>query len=207
MYSYLNTKYGLKPLITRDVDACLDAVRRFSAEDNDVATFGAILRNEVDEPFRLVQRKLKETVRALLTAHLKGKHPHKSDAQAASALLAKTRGAVQEEEWRDVVLYMYSPEDAALLLSRLAQKAAALAADSPPRGAAGGGARPCRSAPRSRRESDGEPGGHCRTRRCCRCCSIFSSMATASSWSTLSSSSAPSTPLAAECSMRMRSAC
>lgn len=75
----------------------------------------------------------------------------------------------------------YAPEDAALLLSRLAQKesalryapsaealllsgaslcqAAALAADSPPRGggggAAGGGARPRRSAPRSRRESDG----------------------------------------------------
>ena len=75
----------------------------------------------------------------------------------------------------------YAPEDAALLLSRLAQKesalryapsaealllsgaslcqAAALAADSPPRGggggAAGGGTRPRRSAPRSRRESDG----------------------------------------------------
>ena len=49
LYSYLNTKYGLKQLITRDVDACLDAVRRFSAEDNDVATFGAILRN-VFEP-------------------------------------------------------------------------------------------------------------------------------------------------------------
>lgn len=159
LYSYLNTKYGLKQLITRDVDACLDAVRRFSAEDNDVATFGAILRNEVDEPFRLVQRQLKETVRALLTAHLKGRHPHKSDAQVASSVLAKTRGVVQEEEWRDVVLYMYAPEDAALLLSRLAQKAAALAADSPPRGggggAAGGGARPRRSAPRSRRESDG----------------------------------------------------
>ncbi|EOD38367.1 hypothetical protein EMIHUDRAFT_454716 [Emiliania huxleyi CCMP1516] len=101
LYSYLNTKYGLKQLITRDVDACLDAV---------------------DEPFRLVQRQLKETVRALLTAHLKGRHPHKSDAQVASSVLAKTRGVVQEEEWRDVVLYMYAPEDAALLLSRLAQK-------------------------------------------------------------------------------------
>lgn len=167
LYSYLNTKYGLKQLITRDVDACLDAVRRFSAEDNDVATFGAILRNEeddaplpppfrlraasvsrldlgslslgsqVDEPFRLVQRQLKETVRALLTAHLKGRHPHKSDAQVesavlatarqslltpspvsrppqvASSVLAKTRGVVQEEEWRDVVLYMHAPTDSA----------------------------------------------------------------------------------------------
>ena len=56
VYTALNTKYGLRPLIAEYVSACFDGIRRHAAADNDVATFGCIVRSEVDEEFRLVRR-------------------------------------------------------------------------------------------------------------------------------------------------------
>ena len=55
VYTALNTKYGLRPLIAEYVSACFDGIRRHAAADNDVATFGCIVRSEVDEEFRLVR--------------------------------------------------------------------------------------------------------------------------------------------------------
>ena len=55
VYTALNTKYGLRPLIAEYVTACFDGIRRHAAADNDVATFGCIVRSEVDEEFRLVR--------------------------------------------------------------------------------------------------------------------------------------------------------
>lgn len=47
LYTYLNTKYGLRSLVLEHVAACVDGVRRYSEQDNDVHVFGCILRNEV----------------------------------------------------------------------------------------------------------------------------------------------------------------
>ena len=46
LYTSFNTKYGLKTLILEYANASLDGIRRYSQEDNDVAVFGCILRNE-----------------------------------------------------------------------------------------------------------------------------------------------------------------
>ena len=39
---------------------------KYSKEDNDVAVFGKILRNECDEEFRFVQIQVKNTIQELL---------------------------------------------------------------------------------------------------------------------------------------------
>lgn len=62
--------------------------------------------SQVDEEFRLVQQQLKQTVRELLVAHLKGKMPLKGDAEISSLVQARTKGLLQEDEWKDIVLYM-----------------------------------------------------------------------------------------------------
>ena len=62
MYTFLNQRYGLKPLIIEHASAIIKAVNAHGAADNDVAVFGKVLRNEVDEEFHRVQEQLKETV-------------------------------------------------------------------------------------------------------------------------------------------------
>ena len=54
MYTFLNQKYGLKNLIIEWATAIINGIRKYDNEDNDIAVFGKILRNESDEEFRFV---------------------------------------------------------------------------------------------------------------------------------------------------------
>jgi hypothetical protein len=119
MYTYLNQRYGLKHLILEWATAIVQGIKRYAAEDNDVAVFGKILRNEVDEEFRFVQRQLKETVHELLRVYLKGKHPLKGDEDLSQMLRKRVNGSVSEDEWIDIVKYMYNTEDSISIIMRI----------------------------------------------------------------------------------------
>merc|ERR1719162_2081858 len=118
MYTYLNQKYGLKSLIIEWASAVMAAVKKFSDEDNDVAVFGRILRNEIDEEFRIVQKQLKDTVAELLRVYLKGKHPLKSEDEVSKLLNKRIKSFVFEEEWTDIIKYMYNHEDSVNLIMK-----------------------------------------------------------------------------------------
>lgn len=75
MYTYLNQKYGLKPLIVEWAAAIINAVKTYIKEEHDVALFAKILKNECDETFRTTQEQVKETLTNLIKVMLKEKHP------------------------------------------------------------------------------------------------------------------------------------
>ena len=54
MYTYLNQKYGLKPLIVEWAAAIINGVKTYIKEEHDVALFAKILKNECDEDFRFI---------------------------------------------------------------------------------------------------------------------------------------------------------
>lgn len=113
LYTYLNQKYGLKNLILEWASAITQGVKKYTPDDNSVAVFGKILRNEIDEEFRFVQRQLCDTVAELLRVYVKGKYPKKVDSEII-AILQKKLGAIgvlNEEEWVDIIKYMYNKED------------------------------------------------------------------------------------------------
>ncbi|RNF27640.1 putative structural maintenance of chromosome (SMC) family protein [Trypanosoma conorhini] len=119
MYTYLNQRYGLKHLILDWATAIIQGIKKYNLEDNDVAVFGKIIRNEIDEEFRFVQRQVRETVHELLRVYLKGKRPSKSDAEINKLVQKKTSGALLEDEWVDIVRYMYNTEDAVSIIMRV----------------------------------------------------------------------------------------
>jgi hypothetical protein len=91
--------------------AIIQAVNKYSTIDNDVLVFGKIIRNEIDEEFRFVQKQLKETVVELLRVKLKGTYQLKTDAQIGQMVISRCRGYVEPEEWKDIIRYMYNHED------------------------------------------------------------------------------------------------
>ncbi|CAG9317864.1 unnamed protein product [Blepharisma stoltei] len=121
LMTFLNHKYGLKHLANEYSYAILDAVKRFSTEDNDVTVFGKIYANECDEEFRFVQNQVKETVSELLKMHLRGKFPLKSNGDVQEMLNERLQSYVSEDEWTDIVKYMYNETDADLLLSLVSE--------------------------------------------------------------------------------------
>jgi len=116
MYTFLNQRYGLKSLIIEHASAVIKGINRYSDDDNDVAVFGKVLRNEIDEEFCLVQKQLKETVVELLRVYLKGKMPMKTDASINRILESRIKGDVEEAEWVDIIKYMYNHEDGLTLM-------------------------------------------------------------------------------------------
>ena len=54
MYTFLNQKYGLKSLIIEWATSIINGIKKFAKEENDIAVFGKILRNESDEEYRHV---------------------------------------------------------------------------------------------------------------------------------------------------------
>ncbi|KPI86658.1 hypothetical protein ABL78_4273 [Leptomonas seymouri] len=121
MYTYLNQRYGLREIILEWATAIAQAVRRYAAEDNDVAVFGKVLRNEVDEEFRFVQQHVRETVKELLRLQIRTKRPLSGAAEVKRALQESMNGTVREDEWKAIVKYMYNATDAALITSMIHQ--------------------------------------------------------------------------------------
>ena len=117
MYTYLNTKYGLKNLIIEWATALVNGIKKFGTLDNQVAVFGKILRNECDEEFRFVQAQVKTTITELLKMLIKSKYPYKNKQEVQDLLDAKMEGYLSEEEVHEIVKYMYSKEDSGVILN------------------------------------------------------------------------------------------
>eukprot|EP00758_Cryptobia_borreli_P006861 Tbor_TRINITY_DN5214_c5_g1::TRINITY_DN5214_c5_g1_i1::g.16083::m.16083 len=119
MYTFLNQKYGLRHIILEWATCIIKGIKKYSYEDNDISVFGKILRNEIDEEFRFVQRQLKETVHELLRVHIKGKYPLKCDDEINNIIKNKIKGFLYEDEWIDIIKYMYNNDDAVSLIMRV----------------------------------------------------------------------------------------
>lgn len=121
LYTYLNQKYGLKNIILDYASSIVQGIKRYSTEDNDVAVFGKILRNEIDEEFRFVQKQLKDTVAELLKVFLRGKYTKKMDSEIQAMLQQRMSGDILEEEWVDIVKYMYNKEDSVNVIMKVTE--------------------------------------------------------------------------------------
>ena len=100
----------------------------YSTEDNDICVFGKILRNECEEEFRIVLQKVKNTISDLLTVfqliiqfYLKGKYPLKSNGDIKEIVSQKNNGLLLEEEWKEIIFYMYEQEDANYLYTKIVE--------------------------------------------------------------------------------------
>ena len=119
MYTYLNQKYGLKNLIIEWASSIINAIKMYSSEDCDINLFGKILRNEQEEDSRLVLENLKNNVSELLQFYLSSKNPFKSKIEIQKLLKSKKEGVLVEEEWKGIVNYIYSEEDAEIIQNKI----------------------------------------------------------------------------------------
>lgn len=119
MNDFLNKKYGLKSLVIDWGASIVASVKKYSGKDNDIAVFGRILRNECDEEFRLVQIQVKETVAELLKMSIKNKFPLKNSNDINDLVQEKSNGYLVEEEWEEIIKYMYNEEDSSTLIDEV----------------------------------------------------------------------------------------
>ena len=119
MYTYLNQKYGLKNLIIEWAASIINAIKIYSNEDSDINLFGKILKNEQEEDSKLVLDKLKENISELLEYYLKSKNPFKTKKEIKKILDNKKEGYLNEEEWKGIINYIFSVEEAKIIENKI----------------------------------------------------------------------------------------
>lgn len=119
MYYYLNQKYGLKTLIIEWASSIISGIKMYSSEDSEIYLFGKILRNELEEDSRFIFQKLKTTISDLLTYFLKSKNPLKANTEIKEMLNQKMNGNISQEEWSQIIDYVYEADDAKNLRNKL----------------------------------------------------------------------------------------
>jgi len=75
--------------------------------------FLKIFRNELEEEFRFIQSELFTSIKDLTMVQMLSRYPNK-DQNSINTLLEQkmTSGVVYEDEWMDMVNYLYNPSDA-----------------------------------------------------------------------------------------------
>lgn len=66
MYTFLNQKFGLKNLIIEWATSIINGIKMYANEEPDICLFGKILRNEIEEDYRVIFKKLKGSIYDLL---------------------------------------------------------------------------------------------------------------------------------------------
>lgn len=103
MYSYINQKYGLKQLMIEFTTNFMKGVTYYSNEDNEIFLFFKILKNEIDEEYKLSIDKFKETIEEKFTSYLKEKYPYKSQKEILEIQKEKIHGYLSEDEWKKII--------------------------------------------------------------------------------------------------------
>ena len=65
----------------------------------------------MDEEYLRRGKAIATTVRDMLRAYLASKHPHLNDQQLAQRHREKMEGDLFDDEWLDMVRFMYAPEE------------------------------------------------------------------------------------------------
>eukprot|EP01032_Pedospumella_encystans_P011294 gene11294-13139_t len=119
-------KYGLRSIAVEHAGALLRSLLKHSSTDNEVMVFFKIFRNELEEEFRFIQSELFTSIKDLTMVQMLSRFPNK-DQSSINALLEQkmSNGFVYEDEWMDMVNYLYNPTDASTVCVLLKNLAAA----------------------------------------------------------------------------------
>jgi hypothetical protein len=125
MYTYLNQRYGLKPLIIDWASAIISAIQRYSRECADICLFGKVLRNEVDEDFRYVQSALRDTAHQLLRQMIRERHLLKGENELKNMVedVVTDKVSIETMQWMKIIERMYDVQDIRILEEKIKENA------------------------------------------------------------------------------------
>ena len=119
IYIFFYNKYGLKNLVIDWASGLINAIKIYSKTDCDINLFGKILKNEQEEGSRLVLIKLKESIASLLEYFYKLKNEYKPQEDVIKEMKNKKKGLLHEEEWKEIIQYIYNEEDAQIIENKI----------------------------------------------------------------------------------------
>lgn len=122
MFTYLNQRYGLKNLIIEWAASIVNGVKCYMKEDCDVALFAKLLKNEIEEDFRYIQEKIKNTVSKVLKKHLREKHKLKGENDINTMQEQLEDSYISNQACTYILDYIYESADKQQITNMLHQR-------------------------------------------------------------------------------------
>lgn len=116
LYTYLNQKYGLKPLIAEWSVLIRKAIDKNESSDAEILLFSKILNHRVDEGYKQVFETLKDNMKQFLKAKIQQRGQYMREIQLNSLLKEKIAGVLDEDEWATIIVSMFSQEEAEFMI-------------------------------------------------------------------------------------------
>ncbi|CAD8144743.1 unnamed protein product [Paramecium pentaurelia] len=119
IYTYLYCKYGLKNLALEWVACIINAIKKYITEDNDVTVFGLMLKNNIDEDFRILQSQRKLNIEHIIQNILQAKYKTKPVAEIKEMVKQKVAGQITQQEAIEILKCCLGEEDRETILNLL----------------------------------------------------------------------------------------
>ena len=109
LYTFLNQKYGLKPLVLDWITTIINSVHIYSnkCKDPDIMVFGRILKNECEEGFELFQNYTKDIIKNIVRDITKDEHTSLTPTQVYDKVETLTKSEV---DYRPVVRRLFDDQ-------------------------------------------------------------------------------------------------
>lgn len=111
MYYHLKYKYGLNNMVIEWVFGIIEGVKNYTSSDAEIALFGLILRNEIDEDFKDVLYQIKDTIKDLLLGVLEQDNSSKNKESLARLLDKKYEGNISFKLALKIIDMMYTEDN------------------------------------------------------------------------------------------------
>ena len=108
----MEKQYGLRSLAVDHAGMLLKSIQKYTNTDNEILVFNHILRNELEEDFHFIQSELLKSIIDLSMIQLMTRYTNKDNITLQNLLDNKiNNGFIFEEEWIDLIKYLYYEND------------------------------------------------------------------------------------------------
>jgi hypothetical protein len=124
VFRSMEKNYGLRSIAVEHSGKLLKNVKKYSDDDCDVKIFKKIFNNEIEEGFLIIKNDLEKTIIDLTMIQIMNKNPVKDQNAIHKILENKIHsGFIYENDWNDIIFFLYNDVDAKalnLLLKKIA---------------------------------------------------------------------------------------
>lgn len=117
LFRNMEKKYGLRSLAVDHVGMFIQALYRYQHDEYEISVFLKIFQNEIEEDFKVVHAELYNSIQDLYLMQLLHRYPNRDESTLRKFIEQKMEnGFILEEEWKDIIKYLYNENDSSTLL-------------------------------------------------------------------------------------------
>lgn len=107
LFFFFKKKFGMNNLIVQWMYSVIEAVKKYSSTDSEIALFGLVLRNEINEEYYQTQIHLKFQLEQCLTKFVEIDNPNKSTEAIENLVVKIKETKLKEDRVIEMINFMY----------------------------------------------------------------------------------------------------